>query len=80
MAPHIPAMIENIASILEIEPDQINIKATTEEGLGVTGKGEGISSHVVSMLNSVENYSYYAFDPLEEERNCGGCSGCHKHG
>lgn len=79
MAPHIQEMIEKIASVLEIEEDQINIKATTEEGLGVTGKGEGISSQAVSMLNSVENLSYYTFNPLEEEKNCGGCSGCHKH-
>lgn len=79
MAPHISAMIQNLATVLEIEIDQINIKATTEEGLGVTGNGQGISSQVVSMVNSVENYNYYGFNPLEEERDCGGCSGCNKH-
>lgn len=79
MAPHIPAMIKIIAEILGIDEGQINIKATTEEGLGVTGKGEGISSQVVCMLNSVENYRYYSFDPLEEARDCNGCSGCYKH-
>ncbi len=79
MAPHIPAMIRTIADVIGIEENRINIKATTEEGLGVTGKGEGISSQVVCMLNSVENYRYYSFDPLEEARDCGGCSGCHKN-
>lgn len=79
MAPYIDEMIKNIASILGIETNRINIKATTEEGLGVTGGGEGISSHVVVMLNSVENYSYYSFDPLREEKDCQGCSGCNKH-
>ena len=79
MAPYIDEMIKNIASILGIETEQINIKATTEEGLGVTGGGEGISSHVVVMLNSVENYNYYSFDPLREEKDCEGCSGCNKH-
>ena len=39
MAIYIPTMIKNIASVLAIEEDQINIKATTEEGLGVTGDG-----------------------------------------
>lgn len=78
MAPHIPNMIKKIASALDIEEEQINIKATTEEGLGVTGNGEGISSHAICMLNSVENYRYYSFNPLEEERKCDGCSGCSK--
>ena len=44
MAPHIPLMRENIASALNIELDKINVKATTEEGLGFTGEGKGISS------------------------------------
>ncbi len=79
MAPHIPTMIKNIALTLGIEEDQVNVKATTEEGLGVTGEGQGISSQAVSMLNSAANYNYYGFDPLEEERGCSGCSGCHKH-
>ncbi|HHX54782.1 MAG TPA: 2-C-methyl-D-erythritol 2,4-cyclodiphosphate synthase [Clostridiales bacterium] len=79
MATYIPAMIEKIASVLTIEEDQINIKATTEEGLGVTGDGKGIASHATCMLNSVENYRYYTFNPLEEEKNCDGCGGCPKH-
>lgn len=50
MAPHISEMRENIARALEIELDQLNIKATTEEGLGFTGQGEGISSQAVCLL------------------------------
>ena len=47
MAPHIPEMRENIAKALGIEISQLNIKATTEEGLGFTGQGEGISSQAI---------------------------------
>lgn len=50
MAPHIPTMRENIASALNIALDQINVKATTEEGLGFTGKGLGISSQAICLL------------------------------
>lgn len=51
MAPFIVDMRKNIASVLNIELNQINIKATTEEGLGFTGKKEGISSHCVCLLD-----------------------------
>lgn len=50
MAPHINTMRENIASTLDISVDQINIKATTEEGLGFTGEGLGISSQSICLL------------------------------
>lgn len=50
MAPFILDMRKNIADVLNIELDQINIKATTEEGLGFTGKEEGISSYCVCLL------------------------------
>ena len=50
MAPHIPNMRENIAKALNIDLDQINVKATTEEGLGFTGSGEGISSQSICLL------------------------------
>lgn len=51
MAPHITKMRENIASALEITVDQINVKATTEEGLGFTGKEEGIGSQAIVLLD-----------------------------
>ena len=50
MAPHIPTMRENIASALNISLDQINVKATTEEGLGFTGEGLGISSQSICLI------------------------------
>lgn len=54
MAPHIPEMKKNICSILNINEDQLNIKATTEEGLGFTGSGDGISSQSVCLLNKIK--------------------------
>ena len=50
MAPQIPTMREKIASALNISVDQINVKATTEEGLGFTGEGLGISSQSICLL------------------------------
>ena len=50
MAPHILEMRENMAAALNIELNQINVKATTEEGLGFTGTGEGISSQAICLL------------------------------
>lgn len=50
LAPHIPAMRENLARVLGISFGQINVKATTEEGLGFTGQQEGIAAHAVALL------------------------------
>ena len=50
LAPHIPAMERKIAEILEVPSDQINIKATTTEGMGFCGKGEGIEAYAVVSL------------------------------
>ncbi|WP_044641858.1 2-C-methyl-D-erythritol 2,4-cyclodiphosphate synthase [Risungbinella massiliensis] len=50
MAPHIPAMRKRIAELLDAELDQINVKATTTEQLGFTGRGEGIASMAVVLL------------------------------
>ena len=73
MLPHIPAMRENIAKALHIELEQINVKATTEEGLGFTGSGEGISSQAICLLEKATNYSSYDVTPGQ---GCGGCTGC----
>ncbi len=50
MAPHISKIRENIANTLGLELNQVNIKATTEEGLGFTGSGDGISAQAVCIL------------------------------
>lgn len=50
LSPYIPSMIDNIAEALNISIEDLNIKATTEEGLGFTGKGEGISSHSICSI------------------------------
>jgi 2-C-methyl-D-erythritol 2,4-cyclodiphosphate synthase len=52
MAPHIAAMRGNIARVLQAGIDQVNVKATTEEGLGFTGTGEGISAHAVALMKN----------------------------
>ncbi len=50
LAGHIPQMRRNIAQVLGVEEDCINVKATTEEGLGFTGSGEGMAAHAVALL------------------------------
>ncbi|RHA46283.1 2-C-methyl-D-erythritol 2,4-cyclodiphosphate synthase [Blautia obeum] len=55
MAPHIPQMRKNMAEALGIPESKINVKATTEEGLGFTGSGEGISSQAICLLTEIKN-------------------------
>jgi len=77
MAPYIPQMVTNIAKALGIKESQINVKATTEEGLGFTGEGQGIAAKSVCLLMSVENFSYYdSEEESNQTRNCSTCSGC----
>lgn len=72
MRPYIDDMRKNIADALGIDMTQINIKATTEEGLGFTGSGEGISSQVICLLNSPREM--YTEDVTRTR--CSACSGC----
>ncbi len=79
MLPYIPDMIKNVASALEIDENRVNIKATTEEGLGFTGEGQGISANAICLLTTVGNYSYNSYDDdmmTQATSGCGGCSGC----
>ena len=71
MLPHIEMMRKNIAEALKIEVDQVNVKATTEEGLGFTGNGDGISSQAICAIEKYTNYS--SIDVAAPAAGCGGC-------
>ncbi len=77
MRPYIDAMRENIARALDISIEQVNVKATTEEGLGFTGSGEGISSQAVCLLTSPVGVG--SVDVTESASKCDGCGGCPKN-
>lgn len=87
LAPYIPAMVENIAKVLEIDINQVNIKATTEEGLGFTGTGKGMSAKAICLLNALDDYAYNGKDSIAYEYDsdqtapskCDSCPGCGKH-
>ena len=50
LAPHIPAMRQNLAAALGVPVDCVNVKVTTEEGLGFTGSGQGMAAHAVALI------------------------------
>lgn len=74
MRPHIDAMRANIARALKLDIEQVNVKATTEEGMGFTGEGKGISAQAVCLVESPTSL----FDVRIKEQGCDGCSGCRK--
>lgn len=53
VGPYRPQMAANIAAALGIDPEQVNVKATTEEGLGFTGAGSGMAAHAVALLEKL---------------------------
>ena len=53
LAGYIPVMRDNLAGRMDVSPDQVNVKATTEEKLGFTGAGEGIAVHAVALLEKI---------------------------
>ena len=73
MRPFIPQMEENVAQALGISAEQVNIKATTEEHLGFTGREEGISAQAVCLLETFYESSSVAADSAA---GCAGCAGC----
>lgn len=76
LAPFLPDMVVTISEALGLTTSQVNIKATTEEGLGFTGTGEGISSQAVCLLETVANYKYDDTMDMHAVNGCAGCSGC----
>ena len=81
MRPYIDEMNRNIASALGIDVSQVNVKATTEEGLGFTGSGEGISSQAICLLSTTnelceESIAVATSDDGMGQGRCEACPGC----
>ena len=68
-------MTKNIAGALGIEENRLNLKATTEEGLGFTGTGEGMASQAICSLVGLMDYAGSDRDALSD---CGSCPGCRR--
>lgn len=73
VGPYREQMRENIAKALKISKDKVSIKATTEEGLGFTGREEGIAAQAIALLETVDNYRYESIDAETCSAQCGGC-------
>lgn len=77
LAAYRPLMAERIAVALKLEKDRVSVKATTEEGLGFTGSGEGISCQAITLLTAAADYCY---DDRMGISGCGACPGCGHRG
>ena len=73
LAPYIDGMREHIAGVLDVPVDKISIKATTEEKLGFTGEGLGISAQAICLLETIESYDY---NVTAISAGCASCQGC----
>ena len=76
MRPYIDQMRENIAGALGICMEQVSVKATTEEGLGFTGEGKGISAQAICLLTSPREMATMEAAAEASARSCEGCPGC----
>ncbi|SDG40665.1 2-C-methyl-D-erythritol 2,4-cyclodiphosphate synthase [Marvinbryantia formatexigens] len=76
LLPYMPQMVKNVAEALGIEENQVNIKATTEEGLGFTGNGEGISAQAICLLMPLVDISQMEYDYMSTGGCGGGCQSC----
>lgn len=74
LRPYITQMEENIAKVLEISANQVNVKATTEEGLGFTGREEGIAAQAICAISGFYEGS------VAVGGGCEGCDGCARYG
>lgn len=74
---YIDEMVKNIALALDLEENRVNIKATTEEGLGFTGEGLGIAVNAVCLIESMMSYQLDV-TPGDYRKDCKGCGGCLK--
>ena len=74
LLPYMEEMKKNVASALGLTGDRVNIKATTEEGLGFTGSGEGISAQAVCLLQPLMDA--VADSRMYTDTGCPGCGGC----
>ncbi len=76
LSPYMDQMKANVAQTLGIDEDRVNIKATTEEGLGFTGSGEGISAQAVCLLQPLMDVIADSRMNAPDPAGCMGCGGC----